>query len=64
MRVVQASSRTAGAATHASQPIGTATMQAKASGRVSASRLGTSSPRIRVRKVISATAITLPITTA
>ncbi len=62
-RVERASTHTPGAAILASQPIGTATTPATSSELRSASRLGTSSPKISVRKVISATARVLPMTT-
>lgn len=63
-RVERASTHTPGAAIFASQAIGTATTPAMSSELRRARRLGTSSPKISVRKVISATARVLPITGA
>jgi hypothetical protein len=54
------STETAGAAIRAKPRIGKATTAAMRSARVSAKRLGTSSPKIKVIKVISATAIPRP----
>ena len=59
-RVLCESSHTNGKAIRASQDIGRATAPAMFSGAVIASRLGTSSPNTRVRKVISTTARVLP----
>ncbi len=61
-RVEWDSSQTPGAAIFASQLMGSATRPAMSSERVRASRLGTSSPKISVRKVIRATARVLPTT--
>jgi len=54
------SSHTNGSASRASQAIGTATRVAMVSDRVSARRLGTSSPKMSVMKVIRLTARVVP----
>ncbi|MNT37647.1 hypothetical protein D3C72_1737930 [compost metagenome] len=59
--VVLDSSQTKGKASLASQLIGSATSPAMSSERVRARRLGTSSPKISVMKVMKVTARALPM---